>query len=90
MRLNFAGVPDQDIREGVRRIGRVMGGQAGLFGVLTGSLPGRPVTQPGADPVADDPAPEQAAPGLADVLELPRRPEQGRAGRRSAGKQRDR
>ena len=36
MRLNFAGIHDDDIREGVRRIGRAMGGQAGLYGALTG------------------------------------------------------
>ena len=37
MRLNFAGVPDEDIREGVRRIGRVVREQVGLYGTLTDS-----------------------------------------------------
>src|SRR5436190_15827491 len=37
MRLNFAGVPDEDIREGVRRIGRVVREQVGLYGTLAGS-----------------------------------------------------
>ena len=37
MRLNFAGVPDEDIREGVRRIGKVVREQVGLYGSLTGS-----------------------------------------------------
>ena len=37
MRLNFAGVPEEDIREGIRRIGRVVREQVGLFGTLTGS-----------------------------------------------------
>src|SRR2546423_6872896 len=37
MRLNFAGVPDEDIREGVRRIGKVLREQVGLYGTLTGS-----------------------------------------------------
>jgi hypothetical protein len=37
MRLNFAGVPDEDIREGIRRIGRIMGGDTGLLGTLTGA-----------------------------------------------------
>jgi 2-aminoadipate transaminase len=90
MRLNFAGVPDADIREGVRRIGRVMGGQAGLFGVLTGSLPDQPVAEHGADSPAEEAPPAETAPELADVVELPRRSGQGRAGRRSAGKPRDR
>src|SRR5665811_1749981 len=37
MRLNFAGVPDDDIREGIRRIGRAVRAQTGLLGSLTGS-----------------------------------------------------
>ncbi len=36
MRLNFAGVPDEDIREGVRRIGNAIREQLGLLGSLTG------------------------------------------------------
>jgi 2-aminoadipate transaminase len=35
MRLNFAGVPEEDIREAIRRIGKVVGLQVGLFGTLT-------------------------------------------------------
>jgi 2-aminoadipate transaminase len=90
MRLNFAGVPDDDIREGVRRIGRAMGGQAGLFGVLTGSSPAPAADErdgagaEGAAGSGEDPA------ELADVVELPRRGKQGSADRRSAGKRRDR
>jgi 2-aminoadipate transaminase len=41
MRLNFAGVPDDDIREGIRRIGAVVAEQAQLYGTLTGSSPAR-------------------------------------------------
>jgi 2-aminoadipate transaminase len=63
MRLNFAGVPDDDIREGIRRIGRTLGPDT--LGALTGSLPAaKPATTPTA-------AGESA--GMADVLELPRR-----------------
>jgi len=80
MRLNFAGSPDEDIREGIRRIGRTMGGQAGLIGVLRGSPPAAP----------DASAEEQSAPGMADVVELPRRGGQGAADRRSAGERPDR
>jgi 2-aminoadipate transaminase len=40
MRLNFAGVPDEDIREGIRRIGAIMGGDTGLFSALTGTSAG--------------------------------------------------
>ena len=37
MRLNFAGVAEEDIREGIRRIGKVVREQVGLFGTLTGA-----------------------------------------------------
>ena len=86
MRLNFAGVPDEDIREGVRRIGRAMGGQAGLFGVLTGSSPAPASSE---EDLKATTAGESAS-DLADVVELPRRGKQGSADRRSAGKRRDR
>jgi len=77
MRLNFAGVPEQDIREGIRRIGRAMGGQAGLLGALTGSM--GPAGN--AAPETASAIPEQD-PNLADVLQLPRRDDQGKAKRR--------
>jgi len=65
MRLNFAGVPDDDIREGIRRIGRTLGPDT--LGALTGSLPAaKPATTPA-------PAPAGKSAGMADVLELPRR-----------------
>jgi 2-aminoadipate transaminase len=35
MRLNFAGVREENIREGIRRIGKIMGGGTGLLGALT-------------------------------------------------------
>jgi 2-aminoadipate transaminase len=35
MRLNFAGIHEDDIREAIRRIGKVVGLQVGLFGTLT-------------------------------------------------------
>jgi 2-aminoadipate transaminase len=89
MRLNFAGVGDADIREGIRRIGMTMEGQAGLFGVLTGSAPDRTAGEPSAGTAEKDDAGEGAA-GLADVVELPRRADLRSADRRSAGKRRDR
>src|SRR5271154_3913338 len=58
MRLNFAGVPEDDIREGIRRIGRTMGGQAGLYGVLTSSSRPRGSGEPAAQD--GDSRPEQA------------------------------
>jgi 2-aminoadipate transaminase len=92
MRLNFAGVPEDEIREGIRRIGRAMGGQAGLLGALTGSMgsPRAGDSPPGAPPAAVPPVSPSPAPGseppgdapLADVLELPRRDPDARAHRR--------
>ena len=42
MRLNFSGVGDDDIREGVRRIGKVVSEQVALYGTLTGVKPAAP------------------------------------------------
>ncbi len=64
MRLNFAGVPDDDIREAIRRIGRAIREQLGLFGTLTGSAP--PPTAPAGSERDTDVH-------LADVVALPRR-----------------
>jgi 2-aminoadipate transaminase len=63
LRLNFSGVTEDDIREGVRRIGKVVREQVGLYGTLTGAGP------PAAAPAEPAPAPPDAR--LADVLELP-------------------
>jgi 2-aminoadipate transaminase len=77
MRLNFAGVPEEEIREGVRRIGRAVREQLGLLGSLGGSA--RAVS-PSARPSAPDAEhPDQP---LADVVALPRRPGEGVARRR--------
>ena len=39
MRLNFSGVGEDDIREGVRRIGKVVREQVALYSTLTGAEP---------------------------------------------------
>ena len=78
MRLNFAGVAEADIREGLRRIGDALGGQAGLYGALTGS-PAAPSTAPRATPPEPPGAQE---PGLADVVRLPLRQDDGQGRRR--------
>ncbi len=71
MRLNFAGVPDDDIREGIRRIGRAMREQLGLLGSLTGAPPEAAAESP---PTAvPTPTADGATEGLADVVALPRR-----------------
>jgi 2-aminoadipate transaminase len=66
MRLNFAGMPEGDIREGVRRIGRSVRAQLSLLGSLSGSRTRAPASR--------EPEPDLApeAP-LADVVALPRR-----------------
>jgi 2-aminoadipate transaminase len=96
MRLNFAGNSEQEIREGVRRIGEIMGGETGLFGALTGAArkprPQGSATKPGEGQgpggSARAKASEDASTGaegeeLADVVELPRR-RKASPGRRSS------
>ncbi len=89
MRLNFAGVPDDEIREGIRRIGRTLGPDTGLLGTLTGSghsgttaggrdTAGATGKASGTGTAREDPV-AAPSPELADVLELPRRPDRGRA-----------
>jgi 2-aminoadipate transaminase len=91
MRLNFAGLPDEEIREGVRRIGVAMGGQAGMYGALTGSAGAvKPTavdaTGEEAGAIADGAGAQETA-GLADVVQLPpvpfrvRRPDESQARR---------
>jgi 2-aminoadipate transaminase len=100
MRLNFAGVADEDIREGIRRIGRIMGGDTGLLGTLMGSPPA--ASPPAAvPPAAMPPAVSAQAPAtkqadlsgedlspLADIVALPRRDAEDPA--RPARRRRDR
>jgi 2-aminoadipate transaminase len=46
MRLNFSGVGDEEIREGIRRIGKAVGEQVELYSALTGEEPGPAVPRP--------------------------------------------
>jgi 2-aminoadipate transaminase len=66
MRLNFAGTPEPEIREGIRRIGKAMREQLNLLGSLSGS---------GARPAPPKQSGEQTSEAgpLADVVALPRR-----------------
>ena len=41
MRLNFSGVDEDEIREGIRRIGEVVREQVAMYGTLTGVRPPR-------------------------------------------------
>jgi 2-aminoadipate transaminase len=50
MRLNFSGVSEDEIREGVRRIGKVVREQVALFSTLTGAEPAAPAAPPRPQP----------------------------------------
>jgi 2-aminoadipate transaminase len=76
MRLNFSGVDEDEVREGIRRIGEVVREQVGLYGTLTGAAPtrgarrGDPPASPESAGVPEVPASEAE---LAKVLRLPRK-----------------
>ena len=48
MRLNFSGVDEDDIREGIRRIGEVVREQVAMYGTLTGAQSAEPPRQESA------------------------------------------
>ncbi|MHB8234360.1 MAG: aminotransferase-like domain-containing protein [Solirubrobacteraceae bacterium] len=81
MRLNFAGVPDDDIREGIRRIGKVVREQLGLYGTLTGSAPAQESDASPTAAAGDEQGEREQSPPLADVVALPRRDRDDRARR---------
>src|SRR3954470_2098530 len=65
MRLNFSAVAEDDIREGVRRIGKIVEEQVALYGTLTGDERA-PVRPPAESQQA--PAEPPAAPASASVV----------------------
>lgn len=76
MRLNFSGVDEDDIREGIRRIGEIVREQVALYGTLTGTGPGpargdqRPQREAGpapAPPALGNGLPEGPADAPSDV-----------------------
>jgi 2-aminoadipate transaminase len=54
MRLNFAGVSEDDLHEGVRRIGKVVSEQVRLYSTLTGADPAPPRRASAASSRPDD------------------------------------
>jgi 2-aminoadipate transaminase len=68
MRLNFSGVDEDAIREGIRRIGEVVREQVAMYGTLTGAQPAR-AAQSAQSPRT--PAAEAAPEELAKVLHMP-------------------
>ena len=75
MRLNFSGVTEDEIREGVRRIGEVVREQVTLYGTLTGSAYSarRETEASRAQPASREVEPPAPDAELAKVLRLPRK-----------------
>jgi 2-aminoadipate transaminase len=69
MRLNFSGVNEDEIREGVRRIGEVVCEQVALYGTLTGARAPSP-RRSERTPAVDEASPSGAESELAKVLHL--------------------
>jgi len=72
MRLNFSGAREEDLYEGVARIGKVVGEQVRLYSTLTGAEPGAPRRVPVPPAAPEPPSPE------AQILPLRRRAGGGR------------
>ncbi len=74
MRLNFSGVDESNIREGIRRLGEVVREQVALYGTLTG-IPTRPSApapagSKGRPPARGERQPDELPPS--NVLRMPR------------------
>jgi 2-aminoadipate transaminase len=65
MRLNFSGSHEDTVREGIRRIGRVVHEQVALYETLT--KPGSSASRPGPGDVREDDEPG------GDVVPMPKR-----------------
>jgi 2-aminoadipate transaminase len=73
MRLNFSGADSDSIREGIKRIGKVVREQIALYGTFTG----RPADREQDKPKKDRPV--EGADGMAEVVRLPERARERRA-----------
>jgi 2-aminoadipate transaminase len=68
MRLNFSGVGEDEIREGIRRLGEVVREQVALYGTLTGTAPRTTARRaPEPEPPATEPATEPDPPAAHDA-----------------------
>src|SRR5919204_1845141 len=54
MRLNFSGVGEEAINEGIRRIGKVVREQLALYSTLTGAAPATPTARPSVPAEAEE------------------------------------
>jgi hypothetical protein len=75
MRLNFSGVSEEAIREGVRRIGEVVREQVALYSTLTGTgsgagSEGQLLASGGARPDSQGGAPIDELPADADLAKV--------------------
>ena len=61
MRLNFSGVGEDEIREGIRRIGEVVREQVAMYGTLTGARPAAPARRRRSARAASPPRPGRTA-----------------------------
>jgi len=75
MRLNFSGVGEDQIREGIRRLGEVVREQVALYGTLTGvRAPARAQEPRRPEPVPQVPAAQVPAPGRSVAPPAPAAP----------------
>jgi 2-aminoadipate transaminase len=72
MRLNFSAVNENEIVEGIRRIGKVIDAQISLYGTISGRAAG--------ESTVTEEAPREAADTPANVVPLPRRPSGSKRG----------
>jgi 2-aminoadipate transaminase len=72
MRLNFSGASDDEIVEGIRRIGKVVNEQISLYSTFTGKRGDAIAERPSGPEPAGRPG-DQPPDVLADVVQLPRR-----------------
>jgi 2-aminoadipate transaminase len=74
MRLNFSGVDEDTIREGIRRIGEVVREQVELYGTLTGGRPApRTATAGAGERMAAVPSGPELDPAPAKVVQMRKR-----------------
>jgi 2-aminoadipate transaminase len=79
MRLNFSGSTEEEIREGIRRIGKVVDEQVALYETITGEFRLPPAASGGEELSSDadsESGPRAARASSADVLPLRRRREE--------------
>ena len=75
LRLNFSGVGEEQIREGIQRLGDVVSEQVELYGTLTGEQPAvrSPERERARAPRAKQPPPPADSEQLGRILQLPRK-----------------